>query len=220
MFKKRKKRKQEADQFRATVTSLMMGIHKFDEYLEKVCNEESYTYNHIAFISRSTEDLFAMCNIYSMSYFFHAYNMVNMNNYMELMMKVFRDLEPTARSFDKSLKLYKEAQDVFRKLKEACDTDDYLDELADTAEKLAEVKVHLKNLSTNIHIDLLTMRSVLLLIRHIVSRDYMKILAGIDLVEAYELEEKRIKREMSMLIRYPKKLDKKLLLTKESDDDE
>ena len=69
MFRKRKKKlQQELDTFQHAVITLMDGIHKFDSHLEKTLHEESYSYDNIAFIARSVEDLNSACNVYKDNY--------------------------------------------------------------------------------------------------------------------------------------------------------
>lgn len=221
MFRKRKKKlQQELDTFQNTVIALMDGIHKFDSHLEKTLHEESYSYDNIAFIARSVEDLNSACDVYKDNYFFHNYNAFRMNKCMELLTKALHDMEPLTRDLHFIVNGYKQGITLLEQIEEADDIESYQEEFDDTKTKLKEVQLHIQKMLSEIGTDILSMRSMLLLIREIVSRDYFKIILKSDLIEAYEIEEKRMKHEIKAVIRYHEKMDKKSLLAKENVDHE
>lgn len=212
MIRKWFRQREDLKTFRNVVKSLMDGIHKFDQYLEKVSHEKAYGYNTISFVERSLQDLVSLVDVYKSNRYFHLYNVFLMNQYLETLNEIFHELEPNARTLDLSIQGINYGRELYesiikqREESELFENDDEIDEIKS---KLESMDLEIKELIIKIHRDILSLRSIILLIREMVARDYIKILSNIDIPHTYQYDEKRVKGEISLEIRYLRNQNKK-----------
>lgn len=195
MFGKQKRLKTDADAFRAIVAKLWCGIHLIDGMVEAADEDIDYSYKTTCILIRSLEDTISLIRLYSESPFFHVYNSFVIDKGISMLSAGIVDLELHTRQFDdlkmKVIRMHAELQTI---------DPDYIDD--ELKEKLSRIESLMMQMVQTIHQCYTIIRSVLLGIRSVVSKDYMMIMTGVDIVRAYKDNEARMKHELKYEIRF------------------
>ena len=200
MFRKRKALEQERKTFKDAVDKLWEGLHAFDSVLEHIDNEHAYAYSNIALVTRSIQDLDAMCRVYRGNHFFHMYNIMKVDGCIMGLKSLWSDLNDAAMELEMgihSIALGKGLRDRFAESDE-CDPDD----LAEMDDALTGRMFKAEEQKLRIHELIMNLRSILLVLREILARDLFAIMLGEDLVKRFKMDEKEMRDGMQIEVKY------------------
>lgn len=202
MFGRKKKELQhEVDEFKNIVTNLWGGLHKVDAIVEKIDNELMYGYDKTCFVVRNLEDTISLLQLYRDNRFFHTYNKFMIDQGILVLSQSMSDIESNARRLDDIAFKLHQIHESF-----SDDEEDADDEFSDN-QMINQLKsLHAKIIDSihTIHMTYQTIRSTLTGVRIIVSKDYMTLITGVDVVRLYQDTEENMKRELRHEIRFDK----------------
>lgn len=202
--KKRKERQRLEDDLKAfknIVKMLMDAIYKLDEYIQTMNNKGDYTYDTIAYIHRSIEDVANAILIYNENRFTHNY-------YSPKLLSVGKELLDTSNQLHDHGKNLSIIVKNFQLTKDGIDAmiDSELDIDGDAVMqirgKMLNMNLTAKQITLTIYDDLMTIRDLLYQLRNIVGFDHIAIMSGTDLVLLYEYFEAKFKQELKCEIRF------------------
>lgn len=186
-FRKRKALKQELEVFKKTVNSLFEGIHTLDSLLERIDSEHAYAYSNLALVNRSIQDVISMSRVYTGNHFFHMYNIMKVDNCAAALDELWKELSDESQNLDMAVHAIALGKGLCEKYAEEPDFD------PDEAEKmrlsLTESMFKTEEIRLKVHTYILSMRSVILVLRDITSRDVYALMLGEDIIRRFDRDD-------------------------------
>ena len=198
MFRKRKALKQELEVFKKTVGNLFDGIHKLDELLERIDSEHAYAYSNLALVERSMQDILSTCLVYRKNHFFHMYNVMKIDNCLQSLDSLWKELADRSQELDSAIHAIALGKGLRDRYAEAPDCDP--EELNEMNLKLTEGMFKGEEIRLQVHLAIIAIRSVLLVLRDMVSQDMFAILLGADikLMHPFYADERRVGKRIDL----------------------
>lgn len=218
--KKRQKKRQmkkELRDFKCIVSALLDGVHKLDEFIQHAKTNNDCRFSTAEVIIRSIQDITSTCNMYKENIFFHGYMIPIVSESANMLGQLGLELENLCRDLSDSYSKFKLFTEKIDHETEDGDIDPEL--FHEYQEKMFKFHHLISGKISNINSVYTYIQSALLSLRVPLSRDYMTILSGVDMIQAYETHELSINREMDAIVSFDKFAVKRLKATpmKESD---
>lgn len=203
--KKQIKEKHQADQqqlkeFKTCVTTLMDGIHKLDEQIQKMIQRSDVSHDSALFVVRSSEDIFALIAAYKHTKYFHRHMDIPIDASIKTLKKMMMTIEDKCRR----LLMIKENRDMTKEQLNEIVGHGIIDDdaMTDTSRELFKMGMIISELIFEVKTDYREYRCALTMLRGVISIDYIAIISGIDIPLLYEDYETLVNNQMKQEILY------------------
>lgn len=203
-LKKRKAQlESDVNEFKTIVKNIMTGIYKFDECMQRIIDVGDVSLHTAMFITRSTDDLFVLFQLYRNNRFFHISN----NKIISEKLDILKEIGTRIKNNAEDLQIMIENHKMTIKGLKACDNADVEisgDTVAEVHGKILELTLMINKKMFDIRTDHVVFRSTLISLRGIVSRDYIPIISGVDIPLLYEDYESEVNQYLTNEILFDK----------------
>lgn len=206
-FSKKRKEKQfrenEKKAFVEIVKLITNSIYKLDSVIQTMLSKGDCHYDSISFIYRSIQDMIAAIDIYSKNTFTSPGNSVSIQNLINEFKDVSEEIEEDGKKLSILVKNFNMTKRGIDELHEA-DMPISSDSLDHVMSNMFSMKMAAKQMMLDIHIDLTKIRSLLYDLRWIISKDYISIIAGIDIDLLHQYYQKKYEQIIHNEVRFDK----------------
>lgn len=178
--KEKKFRENEKRSFAEIVKLTTNSIYKLDSVIQTMLNKGDCHYDSISFVFRSIQDMIAAIDIYSKNAFTSPGNSVSIQNLIKEFKDVSEEIEEDGKKLSILVKNFNMTKRGIDELHES-DMPISSDSLDRVMSNMFSMKMAAQQMTLDIHIDLTKIRSLLYDLRWIVSKDYISIIAGVDI---------------------------------------